>query len=1146
MPIKIADFPDPFTRASRAGGERPPLIESDVFRQLVNELRRYCDGELTGRSFLIAGHRGAGKTTLVLNAFEALLRSNPEVGRGNPFAPPHVTKLRPLLVLLQGPTLLPSSKEDLPLAVDGTGDVGRRLSEMENVLVQITLGLHRAVAAEMVEAFRRHGFKAYSPRLQINRREMLELAAQLPLELDDYGGEARLREIWRRCGALRYGVLYAFALEGWMLHDDLKFDRRFHPPFRPDQGLRELIGLASVCEAYRRISGKISRKDELKYSASGKTEQSADLDLKGKDLGAPLLALLAGGAVGAGSLVADAPPSAAALAGLLTALLGMVAGKISVSRKRERASSLEDLFIPDLSVATLDRVLPVLLERLWDAGLAPVFVIDELDKVAGLSERIQDMIRRLKKLVAESAFFCFLADRSYFEEMQRRTVNVPYSIEHTYFTHQLFISFRHNDMRKYLEQLLQKPDDVPSTDPKYRQISEEQKDLPLLPYILVHSAQMHPIDLQRQIARIRDADGNVILAAGAVRSNLRYQLELLLQLAIELQLESESMQAELDRRPPFRRLAHDALYYISRKWEQNAKLSFADDEKEEFRRYLVGRMAVEAPARRIRHWDDENETPELPLVSDEDLDLLWDAAKALAQSLAAPSTILTAYEKRQQALGTPGEVVLSALRTAVELGNFIEPLAGQPNVYCWKFRPSGRRLPPAAAAAPAPVVPTAAAPAKPLAAIEPPWKAQMSLVRRFSNTVRVVTVGSIDPSRLSAGLGILPTSPAWPQVSAALSRLETMSPESPTYHEMEEDVAVLGAYVGLLETNIRAVALSLECGSRLTAWSKVKGVPRLRDTLEKMSNVLGLPELPPQRVLEELDRLRKELVQQEAAPEIPVADLPPADARIHKWIEWMTPLASWVTVQRRSQADLSEKDEQAGWEFWRSTLRSAAPSRSFTVVIQAISGTGAFEFLKLPLETMTLRDWSTVFQRAVMKKGPQWPAGAALRALGWRGGVRRFLAAWPMQSEPDGWQRLERGGASAHAHVLIAAQQDALSESWRPEAGAAALVLRAKEWSDLAKAWEKSRDSVMAALRPDFVAVDISAASRGRQTRKVLKQESGVPDWSREFADTFGRSSSAPILLIANAEPVVSIPPRFRVVVLPTSLIALLRSGPAA
>ena len=184
------------------------------------------------------------------------------------------------------------------------------------------------------------------------------------------------------------------------------------------------MALCSVSEAYRRISGTIQAKREDKAGAQKSDTRTRDVEMKGKDFLPPLITLLTGGAVASG--VAAINPNQigiAALAGILTALGSAMVSKYSTSRSQQRSASEEDLFIPNLSVATLDRVLPVLLERIRDAGLAPVFVIDELDKVKDLSNRIPQMVKRLKKLVAESAFFCFLTDRRYFEELRTRILS---------------------------------------------------------------------------------------------------------------------------------------------------------------------------------------------------------------------------------------------------------------------------------------------------------------------------------------------------------------------------------------------------------------------------------------------------------------------------------------------------------------------------------------------------------------------------------------------------------------------------------------------------------------------------------------------------------------------------------------------------
>jgi hypothetical protein len=1200
VPIAILDVPDPFTPASRENRERPPLIESDAYRQLLHELRRYCRGELAGRSFLVAGHRGAGKTTLVSSVFEALLRGpTPDDDDRSPSRSSWDSNrpmLRPLPVLLQGPTLLPSSREDLPLAADGTGDNDRRLTEMENVLVQITLGLHRALARQMVLAFREHVDRR-APYPIAGRSDMRELAAQLQLELDDYTGNAHLRDIWRRCGALHFGVLYALSPSPYLLHDRIRFSSRlphtFPDPrfsFQWDQGLRELVALASVCDAYRRISGKISRKDELKAGKTTKIDRSVDLDAKGKDLIAPVVALVTGAAVGAGALAAGQDARVAALAGVLTALAGAVVGKVSINRSRSRATTLEDLFIPDLSVATLDRILPVLLDRLRDAGLAPVFVVDELDKVEGLSERILDMIRRLKKLVAESACFCFLTDRSYFEEMRRRTALMPYSIEHTYFTHQLFISFRHTDVREYLQQILLKPADPPAgTDRKAAaQIREEQADHAVLPFILMHDAQMHPIDLQRQLTQWRDARGDLSLMPGLVRSKRRYLLELLVQLAVEMQLEQGAMQEELDRRPAFRRLAHDAMYFISRRWEQDDEtLALTDAAKATFERYLIERMALETktppaqpspsaskpvgasgpvaaiavsvPVAEAADTTRKTENAgEAPLVNSEDLSFLWTAVIALAQSLASPLAVQIEYEKR----GT-NEVVLSALREAVKLGPLFEPT--DKNVYRWRFRRSGRPV----AIEPQPVQPASisAVAAKAQGAVPPPTpptnlQQQVLTIREFEASLRDVTKKSVDPSVLSAGLGILPTSPAWPQVAAALTRLDTLSATKTAYPEMEDDHAVVAAYAGVVEANACAVALSLYCAEVLAAWSNVS----LQHALETVSLVLALHEASPDRVVDELLRIREEMLALKPTTvghKTPQeAQLPDRQAPAAKWVGWMSALVHGLTIADAAPPVNNDKTEALAWEYWRLRLTGSKPSAASEVLRMAAMGVGPFTVLKVPLETMTTRDWSSAFFQAVSttrSTPPEWLAFAAMQALGWGERLERFASlanekklfanqgAAPAPGDIAALATVLRQ-PRATGLVVISSQPGALSEKWKPDSNYGTLVLRGDEWALLRSIWMEQRAAVLEAFGPSQVVVDMSATAPARKGRRG--PEGGLP-WEepRQFMEFFDRPDrpATAIPLILSEHPTATLPPRYVVVLRPKTIgeVLQLKAPPA-
>jgi hypothetical protein len=1143
MPIAILDLPEPFTFAAHLQAELPPLIESDAYRQLVHELRRYCNGEVSGRSFLIAGHRGSGKTTLVSSAFEALLREDLRV-------------MRPLLVVLQGPTLLPGTKEELPLAMDGTGEANRRLTEMENVLVQITLGLHRALARTAIIAYREHVERAAHNPGEL--RDLLELAAELQLELDQYSGKARLREIWRRGQALPEGVLFRDSSRNPFTS--------FGTPLRPDdQGFRELVGLSSVCEAYRRISGKISRKDESKAGASEKAERSFEVDAKGKDLTTPLIAALTGGAVGAGTLVANQKPAVAALAGVVTALGAMVAGKISFSRTRQRSASLEDLFIPDLSVATLDRILPVLIDRLRDAGIAPVFVIDELDKVDALSTRIQDMIQRLKKLVAENACFCFLADRRYFEEMRQRTVRTPYSLEYTYFTHQIFVTFRHTDMRAYLEnKILRKPMPVDGQDrDAARRVAEEQADYEVLPRILMHGAQMHPIDLLRQLSHLRSVDGTVALEPGALRTRRRYLLELMLQLGIEMQLEQEAMQEELDRRPAFRRLAHDAVYFVSREWEKDEEqLVLKDDARKAFETYLIGRMALDgahAPAAPMpapaaaplpaepapAPASEAPKPPDVPLISVEDLSFLWRTVQALAKVLAMPQTLQHHYQEK--GLST---VVLDAVSSAVGLGPLLEEIHEQPGVYRWRFRRSGRQ-----------VVAVVGPPET--AALEPLWTPHIRAIRDFESALRVATDGAVDPSTLSSMLGILPTSPAWPSVATAVSRLETMAERKMDHPEKEEDIAAVGAFFEILQQNAAAVATAVFCAHVLSAWSQVAR-DRVLDAMEKMSAVLGLRALRPEQVVERITSLHDALV-----PHLDptVVKRPVGDAAA--WIEWMNGLKQGVKLRDGVKQEMVDTAVKTAWEQWRTRLQGGTPppTADLHMLICAINGTGPAVVLKLPIESMTLRDWSWAFYLAVTREPapdkrtpPSWLALAALQELGWgerlsaltqrgqRVDLPLFGEVQPPSDEVRSIQDWKmpatapRGGPAALIATQAATPDKApLSEGWLRATSYAALVLRVDELANLQKLWHEQREDLLPRLGYELMALDASAGKQLTKSaprhRRFAESEAALPlDDFKSILNFYRPAGKTQIPVIVAEEFRGEVPPDHRLVIKPKSL----------
>src|SRR5262245_23057570 len=53
---------------------RSHFIASRAYDILIREMERYVRGDVPGRSFLISGHRGSGKTSLVRQAADELNR----------------------------------------------------------------------------------------------------------------------------------------------------------------------------------------------------------------------------------------------------------------------------------------------------------------------------------------------------------------------------------------------------------------------------------------------------------------------------------------------------------------------------------------------------------------------------------------------------------------------------------------------------------------------------------------------------------------------------------------------------------------------------------------------------------------------------------------------------------------------------------------------------------------------------------------------------------------------------------------------------------------------------------------------------------------------------------------------------------------
>lgn len=1113
MPIQILDFAEPLSAGRIGASTEPVLIKSAAYDQLLHELRRYCNLQASGRSFLVAGHRGSGKTTLVLSVFEKILRESQTRN----------VKLRPLMVQLLGPSLLPDPDEkELAPPGEGAASGESRLTGFENVLVQITLALHRAVVRELTQAYRERmtslAFPIWRGRKQLDTHRtnaFLEAPGQLALELDEYPGKARLREFWRRAGALPHGLL---PRSPWGPPGSAG-DERF-----VDQGIRELVALCSVSEVYRRISGTIQAKKKHEAGAQSSQTKTREVELRGNEFVAPLITLLTGGAVASGVLAFNPDRiGIAALAGVLTALGSALVSKYSSSRSEARSASQEDLFIPNLSVATLDRVLPVLLERIRDAGLAPVFVIDELDKVKDLSRRIPQMVKRLKKLVAESTFFCFLADRFYFEEMRCRSIMTPYSMEYTYFTNKLFVTFWHLELHKYLVLILQKPQPLiasATASAEERQAvtdrNEEIDDHAVLPYVVLHAAQMHPIDLRREVSAIRSLDNVVALPLGSVRSLPSRRLELLVQVAIELLLEDQKMEWEIGRDPAFRRLAHDALYFISRSWESDTEnLRFDAKGQASFTQYLIDRMKTELPEARPcdgkptdkiapgkeetndpKTAQDKPESEELLQPSPLQTKFLWDFVRRLANLLAEPDKVRTLAIEWQQELARKNPrdpprfaaQVLDALKFT-DPGPLLELAPGSNDVFNWRYNRSGRAL------VSEPIV----GKRKKLllaevVAMEFLARREVELIEALNNALLNMTGKTINCGNLGTTFGVISPSPAWPSVQPALERLKSMRGE---YPQEADDMSIVGEFAKLLRRGAEPIALSIYCGLVIGAWRANKRERRIFVGLQTFSAALRLKELHEEAVAKRIREFGTAVVRAIDSSPPPAFSL--TDAASVK--TWRGAVVSLLAEARRSallEQPIDNRVQGKAWEYWRRRLQEADAVPNLEAVICAAARKGPSEVLNFPPEEMTARAWSEAFcatviaapslasatekEPAAVAAFPPWLGFVALQRLGFGAQMHMLpaaahllfkdidVAALPEVSHWSIFAPVKEAGPSA----IIVSKAGAESEKWHPAREWPVLVLREPELSQLRRLWQDNQKFLLRWLGQRWLVFDWS------------------------------------------------------------------------
>lgn len=1105
MSIRINPTADPLSRWVLDSSSLSAVIvaQSDASRILRQELYRYCNGQVRGRAFLIAGHRGAGKTSMVADAL-GRIPAKTDSGR---------SLMRALPVFLHAPNLFePLSVEDAETEspvkqcqdtskAASTGDataaqavadkqasdqpirpgkIGSRKGDSTKeqtkiVLIQIILGLQRAVVREFSQAYQKR--MESRADLSVHAKEWQELAAQFQVELAENPRASRLREFWELADALESGVL-------------------FDKSWRTGQGGLELIALNGMCNAHQRISGELTARAEEKRKQSLKQEVTLGTTATLSDLVKPITSILGGSAVAGGALAGHQSPLLSVALGVLTALAASICFKGSTSTENKRERQVDKVFIPDFTLRTLDRILPTLLDRLGDAGLAPVLIVDEMDKVAILPDQIEGTVCHLKQLMTDRVFSCFLTDRGYLEYLRIKGRNEAYGKAYSYFSHALLIAFQPVDIDRYLGELLYVDDGTAAasgtSDPAGKSRTalegESARDLEVLKWVLRHRSKMHALALAREISNLRTHNDEIGLLGGAVRTFDPYRIDATFQVAIELQLRDPQVLGWTLQRPEMVQTLYDALYYLSRSWLDGDREVHLD---EAGRRGFMERLVERMNLRDVEESSGPSSAPERPkppVLTEDDQTMLWGMLEGMVEALCEKTTLdvlkarwdSAVSRAGAQAIVAPGQTVYSAMLVG-DSSLLILDSGSNGTAYRWRYWLSAtvRDL-------------TEPSPEE-LNRLQQVTEAHVQYITAVErNLWRVLRpVGDMgEPAGqafqiLADRTQILDTTPAWRQVSDAIANIDNLQQGRGNRARLPNDSRYIASFAAMLRASAAAVVEAIELAAFVNGLRTVTGPTRLLPALELVSTALLFANRDAGGVRANVESIWNELRQ--ALPALQKESLGTKDG-----VDLATaPIEQVVNVASGIGSDHASR---LPWNDWIGRAWVAVFDRLIVLhrsaqdqIVQATEllcasrGVGPTLMLPISLQRASLAAWSGALLLSLDsalcgKKGfeeippesapPQWLAVFALQQLGAASLDLRFaetlsdLVSVPRPSNPDvavppGTDlRLfgkELGlwtnrGASTGAAVVVRRTRESLTLNWpaSPRLGFA-LVLTAKQ-----------------------------------------------------------------------------------------------------
>lgn len=585
-------------------------------------------------------------------------------------------------------------------------------------------------------------------------------------------------------------------------------------------------------------------------------------------------------------------------------------------------------------------------------------------------------------------------------------------------------------------------------------LSDDVDDARVLPFILLHRSRMHAVDLRRALDGFQDEDGNLVLRPGEVRTHTAYRLDVMVQVSVELVLGSAEVQARLTAEPEFRRLVHDAVYYVSRRWVGAKPLDMSEESGlAAFRAYLLDRM--DDTGRRMPGASLAAAVTGIPgsVLAEADLRFLFDHAHAVARLLSDRAELRRRFTRdwRGYRGGDEDRATAKLLSDVMGLEGVVVtpplyPDPDRPGCYGWRCDRSGRSLVPAGAQIPA---------------TERDPEPEAKFIRAMRHALATLSHGGASPAApgpidfgpLASELHVLSSSPAWGEVEAAVEAFTsggTLIPGdrrvlAPLVRQFAEMLCERGEVLGL----------ALLAGAALGQ----AGTGSPEERLARGLRVLAEGHRFGEKSLEELrgtihgvrEGLRRVLPAIGPDPQIPRLQI---DSSVAAWARYLEEQLAAVRLLKPDLAAL--RRDALGSSRGRVSeylIRGARLEPRVEELLIMTSPEATSAPVQLNLAAMKLRDWSGLAYDALVAGATSdpWFGLAALAALGFRTSDWRAVVGWLMSQRlyPDAAPRPfdVEGLPTAHtipdarAVVVVRRSTSSLTDGWLPDPQVPALVL---------------------------------------------------------------------------------------------------------